>query len=78
MLFHKDLIIEHDHELLWIKDAPTYGINSDDGIQSFVIKYITCDKFYCSTIFVKINFIVINKLVVKKTNLCVGFNFHYH
>ncbi len=35
---------EHDHGLLWIKDAPIYGINNNDGIQSFVDKYITCDK----------------------------------
>jgi hypothetical protein len=29
---------------LWIKDAPKYGINSNYDIQSFVDKFITCEK----------------------------------
>ncbi len=35
---------EHNHGLLWIKDAPKYGIDSNDKIESFIDKYITCDK----------------------------------
>jgi hypothetical protein len=34
----------HDHKLFYIKDAPIYGINNNDEIQSFLDKYITCDK----------------------------------
>jgi hypothetical protein len=34
----------HDHRFFYIKDAPIYGINSNDEIQSFLDKYITCDK----------------------------------
>ncbi len=36
---------EHDHGFLWIKDAPIYGINNNDEIESFVDKYIICDKY---------------------------------
>jgi len=32
---------EHDHGLLWIKDAPIYGIDSNETIQQFVDKYVT-------------------------------------
>jgi hypothetical protein len=43
---------EHNHGLLWIKDAPKYGIDSNDKIKSFIDIYITCDKcllleFFC-------------------------------
>jgi hypothetical protein len=34
----------HDHGLFYMKDAPIYGINSNDEIQSFLDKNITCDK----------------------------------
>lgn len=36
---------ELDHGLLWIKDAPIYGLNNNDEIQSFVDNYVTCDKY---------------------------------
>jgi hypothetical protein len=34
---------EHDHGLLWIKDAPIYGINTNEEIENFVDKYISYD-----------------------------------
>jgi hypothetical protein len=34
---------EHDHGLLWIKDAPIYGINTNKFLQKIVGKYISCD-----------------------------------
>ncbi len=34
---------EHDHGLLWIKDAPIYGINTNKVFEIFVGKYISCD-----------------------------------
>jgi len=34
---------EHDHGLLWIKDAPIYGINTNEEIENCVDKYISCD-----------------------------------
>jgi hypothetical protein len=34
---------EHDHGLLWIKDAPIYGINTNEKIEIFVYKCISCD-----------------------------------
>jgi hypothetical protein len=37
---------EHDHGLLWIKDAPIYGINTNEEIKIFVNKYISCDVSY--------------------------------
>jgi hypothetical protein len=32
---------EHDHGLLWIKDAPIYGVDSIETIEQFVNKYVT-------------------------------------
>jgi hypothetical protein len=29
---------EHDHGLLWIKDAPIYGVDSNETIEQFVKK----------------------------------------
>jgi hypothetical protein len=34
---------EHDHGLLWIKDAPIYGINTNEKNEIFVNKYISCN-----------------------------------
>ncbi len=34
---------EHDHGLLWIKDAPIHGINTNEKIKMFVNKYISCN-----------------------------------
>ncbi|XP_059077054.1 uncharacterized protein LOC131876217 [Cryptomeria japonica] len=33
---------EHDHFLIWVKDAPIYGKHSNSSIIEFVDKYITC------------------------------------
>ena len=33
---------EHDNGLLWIKDAPGYGTNTNEEIQNFVDKYVSC------------------------------------
>ena len=35
---------EHDHALLWVKDAPIYGKNADQEIEDFIDKYLTCDS----------------------------------
>jgi hypothetical protein len=32
---------KHDHGLLWIKDAPIYGVDSNETIEQFVDKYVT-------------------------------------
>ncbi len=34
---------EHDHGLLWIKDAPIYVINTNEKIEIFIYKCISCD-----------------------------------
>ena len=34
----------HIHMLVWIKDAPQYGENSDDEITDFTDKFITCSN----------------------------------
>jgi len=35
---------EHDHGLLWIVDAPIYGIDFNKTIENIVDRYITCDN----------------------------------
>jgi hypothetical protein len=35
---------EHDHGLLWVVNAPTYGLDSNKIIEIFVDKYTTCDS----------------------------------
>ncbi len=40
---------EHDHDLLWIKDAPIYGIIlKNEEIENFVDMYIGCDVLLLS------------------------------
>ena len=34
--------LPHYHCLFWIKDAPVYGKNSNDELQQFILKHITC------------------------------------
>ena len=34
----------HIHMLVWIKDAPQYGENSDDEITKFTDQYVTCSN----------------------------------
>ncbi len=35
---------EHYHGLLWIKNGPTYGANSNETIEQFVYKYVTSNN----------------------------------
>ena len=32
----------HAHCVIWVKDAPKYGIDSDEEVCAFIDKYITC------------------------------------
>jgi hypothetical protein len=32
---------EHAHDLLWIKNGPTYDVDSNETIEPFVDKYVT-------------------------------------
>lgn len=34
--------LQHYHCLFWIKDAPIYGISSDEEVKEFIMKNITC------------------------------------
>lgn len=34
---------EHDHGILWVVNAPSYGLNSNNTIENFVNKYMTYD-----------------------------------
>ena len=33
---------QHAHTLLWVKDAPVYGTDSDEDVLAFIDKYQTC------------------------------------
>ena len=35
---------EHEHGLLWIKDAPIYGKNIDNEIISFIDRYLSTNS----------------------------------
>jgi hypothetical protein len=35
---------EYNHGLLWVANAPTYGLDSNKKIENFVDKYIPCDS----------------------------------
>ncbi len=35
---------QHDHGLLWVANAPIYGLDSNNVIENFVDKYISCDN----------------------------------
>jgi hypothetical protein len=34
---------KHDHGLLWIKNAPMYGVHTNEKIEQFTDIYISCD-----------------------------------
>ncbi len=34
---------KHDHGLLWIKNAPMYGVQINEKIEKFINMYISCD-----------------------------------
>jgi hypothetical protein len=34
---------EHEYNMLWIKNAPIYGVHDNHEILAFVDKYISCD-----------------------------------
>jgi len=35
---------QHDHGFLWVANAPIYGLDSNNVIENFVYKYISCDN----------------------------------
>jgi hypothetical protein len=35
---------QHDHGLSWVANAPIYGLDSNNVIENFVDKYISCDN----------------------------------
>jgi hypothetical protein len=35
---------QHDNGLLWIANAPIYGLDSNNAIENFVDKYVSCDN----------------------------------
>jgi len=35
---------QHDHGLLWVTNAPIYGLDSNNAIENFVDKYTSCDN----------------------------------
>jgi hypothetical protein len=35
---------QHDHVVLWVANAPIYGLDSNNAIEKFVDKYISCDN----------------------------------
>ncbi len=35
---------QHDHGLLWVTNAPLYGLDSNNAIENFVKKKISCDN----------------------------------
>jgi len=37
---------EHDHAIIWIKNAPRFQINSNKEIEAFVDKYISSDNIH--------------------------------
>jgi hypothetical protein len=35
---------QHNHGLLWVANTPIYGLDSNNAIENFVDKYISCDN----------------------------------
>jgi hypothetical protein len=36
--------LPHDHGLLWVQNALTFGVSKNEKIECFVNKYLTTDK----------------------------------
>jgi len=42
---------QYNHGFLWIANAPTYSLDSNNVIENFVDKYISCDNHKLAPIF---------------------------
>ena len=66
---------EHDHGLLWIENAPIYGINSNATIEKFIDKYISCDNHILTPNFCEAQIHRHTKTCRKKNQVVCRFNY---
>jgi hypothetical protein len=57
---------QHDHGLLWVANAPIYGLDPKNAITNFVDKYISCDNNKLTSNLVKFKHIVKSRLEGRK------------
>ena len=67
----------HAHTLIWIEDAPTYGINENQVICDFIDKYVTCE-IPSSDEHLREMVLNINTLVTVENVDSVFLNLHFH
>jgi len=66
---------EYDHGLLWVANAPTYGLDFNKIIENFVDKYITCDNEKLTPNFCEAQQYHHKKTCRKKNQVICHFNF---
>ena len=66
---------EHEHGLLWIKDAPIYGKNNDYQITSFIDCYLSTDSSFLDENLLKIQTYHHTKTCRKNQHCKCRFNF---
>ena len=68
---------EHDHGLLWIKNAPIYGQSSEISITSFIDKYLSSDSSLLTENLIKIQTHQHTKTCKKNQHSNCRFNFPF-
>jgi hypothetical protein len=66
---------QHDHEFLWVANAPIYGLDSNNAIESFADKYISYDNNKLTPNFCEIQTHHHKKTCRKKNQAICQFNF---
>ncbi len=67
--------VKHDHGLLWVANAPIYGLDSNNAIEDFVEKYISYDNNKLAPKFCEVQTHRHKKTCRKKNQPICRFNF---
>jgi hypothetical protein len=66
---------QHEHGLLWVANAPIYGLDSNNAIENFVQKYTLYDNNKLALNFREVQTCCHKKTCKKKNQAICRFNF---
>ncbi len=70
--------LPHDHGLLWVQTAPTFGVSKNEEIECFVDKYLTTNQTMLSIEIHNMQTHQHKRTCKKKVNQFVDFNIQNH
>jgi hypothetical protein len=68
---------QHDHGLLWVANAQIYGLDSNNAIENFLNKHISCDNNKLAPNLCEVQTHCHKKICRKKNQAICGFNFRW-